>query len=342
MSHKSLKAGTVENGGDVAAITDSEQLNAANSVECRASGEEVEQTRLHSKITHPSPSKLPRSSAPENIDTCSLRFRKRSLWLLAFYVPMLVIPWAMTCVLAIRPVNHPSYIDQSLHYKLTDLALILGGLAAVRVLNAIASLVTIPLVGALLAQAAVTHTQRRRMNQAFTLRQTFALADRGWSDLALLWNALQQKGRGSSSRFLWWSAGLILLAVIQHPLQSLLVTTEAIQVPYCGDVPWLVTPSAQPCDAISLSYNNIGWDPEPADLAAIPAIVVTSRVRNAMMTVSEFDVQARLWPDGNEGLSDSESPTRQVGVFGASFALSRDFGTLIDIDTLDVGLNTPL
>ena len=315
MSHKSLKAGTVKNGGDIAAITNSEQLKVANSVECRASRDEVEQTPLHSKITHPSPSKLPGSSALDTIDTCSLRYRKRSLWLLAFYVPMLIIPWVMTCVLAIRPVNRISYIDQSLHYTLSDLARILFGLAAVRVLNAIASLVTIPLIGALLAQAAVTHTQRRRMNQAFTLRQTFALADRGWSDLALLWNASRKKGRGSSSRFLWWSAGLILLAVIQHPLQSLLVTTGAIQVPYCADFPRLVIPGAPPCDVISLSYNNIGWDPEPADLAVIPAIVVTSRVRNAMMTVSEFDVQARLWPDGNDGLSDSESSARQVGVF---------------------------
>ena len=315
MSHKFSRAGALDHADDIAAITDSKQLNVASSVECRTSRDAVEQPPLHSKITHSSPSKLPRSSASNNIDTCSLRYRKRSLWLLAFYVPMLIIPWVMTCVLAIRPVNHLSYIDQSLHYKLSDLARILGGLAAVRVLNAIASLVTIPVVGALLAQAAVVHTQRRRMNQAFTLRQTFALADRGWSDLALLWNAFQTKGRGSSSRFLWWSASLILLAVIQHPLQSLLVTTEAIQVPYCGDVPFLVTPDASSCDAISLSYDNIGWDPEPADLAAIPAIVVTSRVRNAMMTVSEFDVQTRLWPDGNDGLSDSESPYRQVGVF---------------------------
>ena len=37
-----------------------------------------------------------------------LRYRKRSAWLLAIYVPLLVLPWALTCLMAVRPLNLPS------------------------------------------------------------------------------------------------------------------------------------------------------------------------------------------------------------------------------------------
>jgi hypothetical protein len=46
-------------------------------------------------------------------ETSTLRYRYRALWLLALYVPLLVVPWVLTCVLNYHPVDRPVYHDQS-------------------------------------------------------------------------------------------------------------------------------------------------------------------------------------------------------------------------------------
>ncbi len=38
-----------------------------------------------------------------------LRYQKRSLLLLAIYVPFLIVPWCLTCILAVQPLGLPSY-----------------------------------------------------------------------------------------------------------------------------------------------------------------------------------------------------------------------------------------
>jgi hypothetical protein len=121
-------------------------------------------------------------------ETSTLRYRYRALWLLALYVPLLVVPWVLTCVLNYHPVDRPVYHDQSgipgdsvkLHRRLMN---------ALSVIFAITGLVTVPIVSAILSQAAVVYTQRRRKTQSVSISQIFALADRGWSSPAILYEA---------------------------------------------------------------------------------------------------------------------------------------------------------
>ncbi|KAF8185543.1 hypothetical protein K438DRAFT_1973841 [Mycena galopus ATCC 62051] len=42
-----------------------------------------------------------------------LAYHKTSVWLLAVYLPTLIVPWVLICVLDVRPLNAPSYNDQS-------------------------------------------------------------------------------------------------------------------------------------------------------------------------------------------------------------------------------------
>lgn len=139
-----------------------------------------------------------------------LRYRKRSLVLLACYLPFLIIPWVFTCVMAIRPLGLPSYYNQKGEYGPDMYLVIQFWMGCIRVLNSIASILTIPIVSALLAQGAVVYAQRKKVKQKLSLRQTLTLADRGWNDLPTLWKAFQ--GIGTSSIYLWLAAGLLLLS----------------------------------------------------------------------------------------------------------------------------------
>ena len=149
-------------------------------------------------------------------EVSTLRYRYRALWLLGLYVPLLVVPWVLTCVLVYHPVDLPAYYDQSglpvnslrFHRRLTN---------ALAVLYAITGLVTVPIISAILSQAAVVYTQRRRMTQSISIRQLFALADRGWSSLAILkdawpaWGSHSGRRADASSRFLWLAALFLLI-----------------------------------------------------------------------------------------------------------------------------------
>jgi hypothetical protein len=150
------------------------------------------------------------ASLPTLMEKPHLQYRKRSLVLLACYLPLLIVPWVLTNVMTIRPPNLPSYYNQKGDYDSKVYSGILFWMSFIRVLNSIASISTVPVVSTLLAQGAVVYTQRRKVNQALSLRQTLTLADRGWNDIASLFKA--GLGIGTSSRYLWLATGLLLLS----------------------------------------------------------------------------------------------------------------------------------
>lgn len=135
-----------------------------------------------------------------------LRYRRTTIYLLLFYLPLLIIPWVLTCVLSVRPLGASSYTIQWGGLSSRGMLSIVAWLAAVRVLNSTASLVTVLIISTLLAQAAIVYAQRRRAKQKLSIGQVFALADRGWSDITLLWSAFGSNETKISSRFLWLGA----------------------------------------------------------------------------------------------------------------------------------------
>jgi hypothetical protein len=151
-----------------------------------------------------------------NIELPALRYRHRALWLLAFYIPLLVVPWVLTCVLVYHPLGARSYYDQAgldedkltLHRRMDN---------ALAVINSFTGIVTIPIISALLTQAAVVYTQRRRKDQFISVRQVFALADQGWSNFAVLseawppWKGSSGTPGATSSPFLWLAVAFVML-----------------------------------------------------------------------------------------------------------------------------------
>lgn len=140
-----------------------------------------------------------------------LRYRRRILYPLAFYLPVLICPWVLTCIAMYRPLSHPSYTDIQGGITTRDVEVMKGVAIFVNAVGKISSTLALPVVSALLSQAAVVHVANRRVwhDRRLNVRQLFALADRGWSDLPILWAALGDKT--ISSEFLWMGAGLVCI-----------------------------------------------------------------------------------------------------------------------------------
>ncbi|KAH7355564.1 hypothetical protein BKA66DRAFT_382204, partial [Pyrenochaeta sp. MPI-SDFR-AT-0127] len=219
----------------------------------------------------------------------TLRYRHRALQLIALYVPLLIIPWVLTCVLDYHPADRASYFNQSglsqssltLHRRLVN---------ALAVLNSFASIVTIPIISALLAQAAVVYTQKRRKNQTVSVRQAFALADRGWSNLSILQEAWPP-GTGPGSLFLWLATLFLLICGIQQPIREGVVDSEQSLVMTSQDN--LVTRQSSRLSTL----RTLGYDPEPDDLASIPEDVVVQDLANTLSSFSNYESPPLLWPD---------------------------------------------
>jgi hypothetical protein len=142
----------------------------------------------------------------------SFQYRTRSLWISALYLPLLIIPWIITCVMMFRPVGKPSYGDHVGTDTLTDedAQEIRRWITAAQAMSMIATVIALPVISALLAQAAVRYLQRQREGQSLSLAQVFALADRGWADLPLLLRILD--GDRLASPLLLFGALLVIIS----------------------------------------------------------------------------------------------------------------------------------
>jgi hypothetical protein len=244
---------------------------------------------------------------PYNIvkgESVPLRQRTRGLCLLAVYVPLITIPWILTCILAQRPVNATSYknhrgfpqeqIDGFRYWK-----------NAVDVLNSIAGLITIPLLSALLAQAAVVFCQRTHPEQFLSVLDVFALADRGWTNVAAIWRSIQFRHSKNTSRTRWAgsfllpAATLILLGALQQPLYQILVHVDTTFVAGCSDTRYQYrSRNVSHCtESMSIAYKPIGVDMEPAQMERIYHNMFLSRVTSSLATVSLYEEQPHLWSD---------------------------------------------
>lgn len=240
---------------------------------------------------------------PESLDPV-LKYRRRTFWILIFYVPLLILPWVFKCILAVQRIEGGAYV---VHSGLSPERV--RGIArwntAANVLGTINGVASIPLMSALVAQAAVVHCQRRKLDQKLNLRQTIALANRAWSDITILWNA---RATGASSRFLWLAVAFIAISkygppcqkmyinfqagAIQQPLQSIVVSYTTVATVTCLDVPqdgcyfmpW-VGPSTQ------------GLDPKPAMMAGLPQNTVVQAVSAYINSHSQVGMDQYMWAE---------------------------------------------
>ncbi|KAJ7159600.1 hypothetical protein C8R46DRAFT_1194891 [Mycena filopes] len=157
----------------------------------------------------------------------------------------------------------------------------------VRVLNSISGVLVVPVVGSIIAQAAVVFAQRRRAKQELNLVQLFALADRGWGSFSILWNA---RRTGASSTFLTAAAWMTIISSLQQPIQSALVSFEGILVMSCLDLPAI--------GRCSSDFSVVAaYDAEPGAISLLSHNLVVADVASSLVTAADLEQQPNLWVD---------------------------------------------
>ena len=190
-----------------------------------------------------SPAYTPRNRVPV-ANSRPLRRHKMWCWLFIIYLPIVVVPWILTVILNYRPIQLASYTDpepspqSSFDYDARVLT-------AIRILNSVAALMTVPILSFMLAVGAVIYAQRRKKTQHLSLQQTFALADRGWGDLRTVFKSLGP-GYHKGSAYLYWGFALVFIG--KFVMCRIMAVNHA-------DAPTRITPSAF-TGSISFASNN--------------------------------------------------------------------------------------
>ena len=189
----------------------------------------------------------------------------------------------------------------------------------------------VPVLSAILAQAAVLFCQRRKPNEFLSVRDLFALADRGWTNPSLIWRSTRTRpsipGGKSSAAFLLPAACLILFGAIQQPLYQILVGSGTVHVATCMDIPyWNSNCSARGYRL----YTEVGQDIEPAKMAIIPHLLIRSRVALGLASITPDEAQSYLW-----SVNATYHPDPTISWSGLSSSL-RNWVSIENIENLTI------
>ncbi|KAL3487213.1 hypothetical protein BJX62DRAFT_246176 [Aspergillus germanicus] len=253
-----------------------------------------------SDTDHDRPPSLLESDAPPDYhppkDPTSLELHPRSrhaLLLALFYAAITLAPWVIICLLNNNPIGGDRYgartgDNTNYHWRYAEETQAPFEKSerwyyAARVIQAIASVVTLPLSSAICASAAVVFMQRQ---ERLTIPQLMTLADRGWLDWATYGRIVTFQWSRYGSSFLLFAVVANLLGLLISPLQSIFLSSEVVKTPtaiqgagYLIDLP---SQFAEPDP--SRDDNNI----------------ITIKTRVALETAGSGDRDSHLWTtDGN-------------------------------------------
>lgn len=152
------------------------------------------------------------------------------------YAILATFAWTTTCILVYRPLTTQRYTiwsksphDLIRHYPSPRLYVLNERwFRAASIIQAIVTVVTIPLTSAICSAAAVVFVQRRARGVDLTLRRTVVLADRGWSSISIFVQLLQGHWKQYGSTFLYLAVVLNVLGGLISPLQSVFSTTVTV------------------------------------------------------------------------------------------------------------------
>lgn len=179
----------------------------------------VNEAVVHDVAPEDEQENLSRSDSPRVSDATTTQHsttirRSNSIFLLVLiYATLAVFAWTVFCVLAYTPIRGNSYSinTRDSHYSETTQSvnyfndLYLDNEAwyrAARIIQSIVTVLTIPLTSTVCGRAAVTFVQQQGHKENMTMRQTMALADKGWTDVRLLSKLLRGQWKHYGSSFL--------------------------------------------------------------------------------------------------------------------------------------------
>lgn len=114
-----------------------------------------------------------------------VRYHYSTLILLCLYIPLLIIPWVLICVLDVKPLTWygTNYASNQGEYTPDTIAWIPRWTRGTNILESIATALAVPVVSSVLKHAAVALVQRTRHTQKLNARELLALADGCWMRL---------------------------------------------------------------------------------------------------------------------------------------------------------------
>lgn len=206
------------------------------------------------------------------------------LVLAVFYIALLVVPWVLTCKIADQPSFIVHIYDRGYNYYVQH-----GWVTAINVLNSLAAVLSLPILSALLARAAVVFSQRRKPGQTLSVRQLFALADRDW------YNFLKVLSPVGSSALLRLGFLVLFIAVSLPLARPGLVAYENV----------LVMHNFPEHHEKAMEYGALGYTPSPlavkiADARDRAKVIIDTR-ENLRTTVG--GIEPNLWPVCNDNTS---------------------------------------
>lgn len=160
--------------------------------------------------------------------------------LVLLYTVCSIFSWVITCILCLRPITISSYgVNQSTYINPGDLHTLYktneGWFRFARVLQAVVTILTIPIATAVCANAAVIFTQSGNSPSHLSLRQLMVLADKGWSDIPTLLSFVLRRRRRAwkryGSSFLGVAIALHLVGFLIAPLQQTFLSSAVIKIP---------------------------------------------------------------------------------------------------------------
>lgn len=201
-----------------------------------------------------------------------------SICLAIVYLLFLIVPWVLTCLVALNPHVLVKYNETAEEYSLNYTIL-----TAIEILNTLALVVSLPLLSFLLSRAAICFSQRRDEEQKLTVAQLFGLADQGW------WNPFLIFRRAKTSVLLIF--GWLLLA--------LALTLPLVRSRTVGQLSISLEVGPQGASYVYDLVEPIGSSPGPGILQGVngPDIVVETGTRLQSTTGG---IEANLWPYCND------------------------------------------
>lgn len=144
-----------------------------------------------------------------------LRHHCTAIWLIAVYLPLIIVPWVMTVKLSYCPISkHTNTYYYAKGFVLGEYEQMQSWAKAIKILNSIASLLAVPVASFVIAQSAVIFSQQRALTRQLSVRDVFSLSDRAWADISVLIKLVRAKGHGSRAfnSFVALASGLLLIS----------------------------------------------------------------------------------------------------------------------------------
>ena len=163
-----------------------------------------------------------KSTAQKNKSSKKLERHTMSLWLASAFAIASIFIWAITCTLSYKPVQFGTYFDTTGQFSRSEYEKNDRWRRVSRVGLQVLGTLSLPLTSAICARAVVGYCQRSssKRQPAISMRQTLALADKGWLDLNTWMNLFGPMGRKIYSPLLILSILLCGLGRNMLPLKE--------------------------------------------------------------------------------------------------------------------------